>query len=277
MWSGRKPRRPLQSECLLNAARGRCTQPSCGAGGEKDGALRVAGESGTWLEPRRPWGPVVKATFPIDPQPTPDPVIDDPAQSEVTNTQNTDKTTKSAPNVTEAPKRATVTKSKLTAKRVKSSQPKTNDLLNPPQTNQSPIEENSHLLDILPLGAFVELNLTIFTAVPTLPSGSARSLIVLFVTEYGQVKTLLLSCWNAEGVCGRNLELDHFLGQHVVDLCLLTETHLRSDEAFRMVRYVCHRTYQLKEGGGKAVLFRQSVDLYAVLVKGLKHLEAAAM
>lgn len=43
-----------------------------------------------------------------------------------------------------------------------------------------------------------------------------------------------LTCWNSDCVHGRKLELDHFLGQHGIDVSLLTETHLRSGEAFRM-------------------------------------------
>jgi hypothetical protein len=45
-----------------------------------------------------------------------------------------------------------------------------------------------------------------------------------------------LACWNAEGVRGRKLELDHFLGQYGIDICLLAETHLRSGEDFRLAK-----------------------------------------
>lgn len=50
-----------------------------------------------------------------------------------------------------------------------------------------------------------------------------------------------------------------------------------SGEAFRMAKYVCHRTDWLTEGGGTAVLVRSSIDHYTLPVQGLKHLEAAAM
>jgi len=33
-----------------------------------------------------------------------------------------------------------------------------------------------------------------------------------------RAKALLLACWNAEGVCGRKLELEHFLNQYDVDI-----------------------------------------------------------
>ena len=57
-----------------------------------------------------------------------------------------------------------------------------------------------------------------------------------------------MACWNADGVRGRKLELDHFLGQYVIDIYLLTESPLLSGEAFRMA------TDRLAEGAGTAIL-----------------------
>ena len=44
-----------------------------------------------------------------------------------------------------------------------------------------------------------------------------------------------------------------------------------------MANYVCHRTDRLTERGGTAILARRDRDHYAVPVKGLKHLEVAAI
>jgi len=57
-------------------------------------------------------------------------------------------------------------------------------------------------------------------------------------------KTLRLACWNADCVRGNKLELEHFLSQHGVDICLLSETFLNPGEAFRLANYVSHRTDQ---------------------------------
>ena len=59
-----------------------------------------------------------------------------------------------------------------------------------PPPNQTLIEEISDLLDNLPVNACVELTRRLLTAVPTLPSGAARSravlkIVILFVAEYG--------------------------------------------------------------------------------------------
>jgi hypothetical protein len=77
--------------------------------------------------------------------------------------------------------------------------------------------------------------------------------------QSGLNKALRLACWNADGVRGRKQELDHFLGQHGTDICLLTVTHLRSDEVFRLANYVCHRNNRLTEGGGTAILVRRGI------------------
>ena len=57
----------------------------------------------------------------------------------------------------------------------------------------------------------------------------------------------------------------------------MTDTHLRSGEAFRMGNYTCHRTDQLTEGGGTAMLVHRGIDHYALLVQGPRHLEATAI
>jgi hypothetical protein len=80
----------------------------------------------------------------------------------------------------------------------------------------------------------------------------------------------------ASGVRGRKLELKQFLSEHGVDICLLNETHLKSDQALRFANYVCHRTDRPIRGGGTAILVRRGIDHYAVPVSGLQ-LEATAI
>jgi hypothetical protein len=54
-------------------------------------------------------------------------------------------------------------------------------------------------------------------------------------------KALRLACWNADEVRGKKLELEHFLSQHGVDICLLSET-FKTGQVFRFANYVCNRT-----------------------------------
>jgi len=68
-----------------------------------------------------------------------------------------------------------------------------------------------------------------------------------------------------------------FLSQRGVDVCLLTETHLRSGETFQMTNYVCHCTSSLTEGGGTAVLVQWDIDHYAVPIQVVRHLVGSAL
>jgi len=90
-------------------------------------------------------------------------------------------------------------------------------------------------------------------------------------------KAQRLACWNADGVQGRKLELEHFLSQHGVDICFLSETFLNYGQAFRLANYVCHRTDRPSAGGGTAILVLCGIVQHSVPVPGLNHLEATAI
>jgi len=90
-------------------------------------------------------------------------------------------------------------------------------------------------------------------------------------------KALRLACWNAYGVRGRKLELEHFLSQNHVDNCLLIETFLNSGQAIRLANYVCQRTDRPTAGGATAILDRRGITHYSVPVPGLTQLEATAL
>jgi hypothetical protein len=107
---------------------------------------------------------------------------------------------------------------------------------------------------------------------------------IVFVAEYGSTpwedrsgKDLRLACWNANGVRGRKLELEHFLSQHGVDICLLCKTRPNSNQAFRLANYVCHRTDRPTAEGGIAILVRRGIVHHSVHVPSLTHLEATAI
>lgn len=144
-----------------------------------------------------------------------------------------------------SPKQAPGTKTDNSAKPRQPSQPKHEELVDPTLPNQSQIEI-SNLLHNLPLNAYVELARRFLTSVPTLPCGPARSwgvLKIILLCEAKKVerprrniwtKALWLPCLNADALRGRKHELDHFLGQHGVGICLLTETNHSSVEVFRL-------------------------------------------
>jgi hypothetical protein len=77
-------------------------------------------------------------------------------------------------------------------------------------------------------------------------------------------------------VRGRELELEHYLSQHGVDIYLLSETFLNTGKTFRLANYVCHRTDRPTTGGGTAILVRRGNVHHSVPVPGLTNLEATA-
>ena len=70
---------------------------------------------------------------------------------------------------------------------------------------------------------------------------------------------------------------EHFLSQHGVDICLLSETFINPSQAFRFANHVCHRTDRPTAGGGTAILVRRGKVQHSVPVPGLTHLEAIAI
>ena len=127
------------------------------------------------------------AMFYPAPAPTPELVTKNP-RKEVTATRKNCKTAKSVPKFTVGPKQAPVAKCSKSAKPKQPSQPK--ELVAPIQSNQSPLDVITDLLDNLPLHACVELTRRLLTSIPSLPSGPDHSravlkIVVHFVDEYG--------------------------------------------------------------------------------------------
>jgi hypothetical protein len=70
------------------------------------------------------------------------------------------------------------------------------------------------------------------------------------------------------------LELELFLSEHGVDICLLNETHLVAKRALRFVNYLFNRTDRHTPGGGTAIPVHKGIDQCAVPVSELQYLEA---
>jgi hypothetical protein len=84
-------------------------------------------------------------------------------------------------------------------------------------------------------------------------------------------KALRLACCNADGVRGRKLDLEHFLSQHGVDICLLIETFLNLGQAFRLANYVCHawrksRTCSLRLGQSRLETQTSNQAMFITLI-----------
>jgi hypothetical protein len=73
------------------------------------------------------------------------------------------------------------------------------------------------------------------------------------------------------------LELEHFLSENAVDICLLNETHLVAQRALTFANYICHRTNRSPPGGDRVILIHKGIDKCAVPVSELQYLEATAV
>ena len=90
-------------------------------------------------------------------------------------------------------------------------------------------------------------------------------------------KSLRLACWNADGVRGKKLELQNFLSQHGVDICLLSETFFNTEQPFRLANYVCHRTDRQTLEGSTAIQACRAIVHNSVPVPGLTHMKTTAI
>ena len=59
--------------------------------------------------------------------------------------------------------------------------------------------------------------------------------------------------------------LDRIFGQRRANVCLSTETQLRSGEDFQMAIHVCPHTSRLTEKGGTVIVVRRGIDHYLVV------------
>jgi hypothetical protein len=68
--------------------------------------------------------------------------------------------------------------------------------------------------------------------------------------------------------------MELFLNQHGVDTCLLSETPLKPEQAFRLANYVCHRAESRTTVDGTAILVSRGVAHHPVHVPDLSPFEA---
>jgi hypothetical protein len=106
----------------------------------------------------------------------------------VKNTSKKARNKKPVPKVSAAPKKDPT--SKASTKKCVEKHAPSKELVHPPTVNPSPVKEISDLDDTLPMKACVVLTRRLLTAIPSLPSGPARSravlkTVILFVAEYG--------------------------------------------------------------------------------------------
>lgn len=83
---------------------------------------------------------------------------------------------------------------------------------------------------------------------------------------------------NATGLTGKKPELEAFITTHRVDILLLTETHLRPTQPFKLRNMVGYRTDRRNaKGGGTAIYIHKDIPHLPVTLPPLTTLEATAI
>lgn len=88
---------------------------------------------------------------------------------------------------------------------------------------------------------------------------------------------LVLLNWNSDGLKSRQTLLKDFLSRHDVDIACISETHLISDDKFRMPGYCTYRCDQQTRSGGVAILVRRSIQHTDLLLPDLERLQAVGI
>lgn len=71
--------------------------------------------------------------------------------------------------------------------------------------------------------------------------------------------------WNANSIQNKTEELVHFLQEHDIDVALISETHLKPCNKFKVQNYSVYRTDRMRgPGGGTAILVKKLTQHYAL-------------
>lgn len=67
--------------------------------------------------------------------------------------------------------------------------------------------------------------------------------------------------WNANGLLQKGDELKSFILEHNIDVCIITETHTKPGQSFKMANYNIYRCDRIHHrGGGSAILAKRSIS-----------------
>lgn len=78
-----------------------------------------------------------------------------------------------------------------------------------------------------------------------------------------KTKTLKILNFNANGVKNQKEEIKTFLQLQNIDIAIITETHLRASDKFKIANYVTHRKDRKdRQGGGVAILIKKNIKHY---------------
>nr|CAD7427247.1 unnamed protein product [Timema monikensis] len=95
------------------------------------------------------------------------------------------------------------------------------------------------------------------------------------VIDKNQLRILI---WNANGIIHQKHEFEELLGTYGVDLALICETHLKTDQRFNITGHNIYRTdREHRKGGGTAVIIKDYLPHYRANINDTENLEATTI
>lgn len=88
---------------------------------------------------------------------------------------------------------------------------------------------------------------------------------------------LTVAVWNANGLLPQSVEFRQFLLDERVDICLVSETHLKPGVHVRVPNFSCYRSDRPTAGGGTAVYVRKCFRHHLLHLPALTSVEATAV
>lgn len=84
-------------------------------------------------------------------------------------------------------------------------------------------------------------------------------------------------CWNARSVYNKTSELIDFIIKNNIDFAAICETHLSTKVKFKVKGYIVYRFDRNRYGGGVALIVRENIQHYQIIVPSLVSAEAVAI
>ena len=71
--------------------------------------------------------------------------------------------------------------------------------------------------------------------------------------------------FNANSIKGQKLEIVQFLKEENIDILLVQETLLKTNDRFALPGYAIHRSDRSAKGGGTAIIIRRSIKHHRII------------
>nr|CAD7264019.1 unnamed protein product [Timema shepardi] len=120
------------------------------------------------------------------------------------------------------------------------------------------------------------LKLVIKGLPPNMPTDEIKEELQTMGYTATDIRQILI--WNANGILHQNHEFEELLRTYGVDLALICETHLKTDQRFNITGHNIYRTDRENgKGGGTAVIIKEHLPHYRANINDTENLEATTI